>query len=151
MSNEGKDNLGYIGENKKSNEDDIQPPTSNYDGGINDNEPNTNPIVDVMSADFITKPFSIAAGTAKIPHSKFNPFRKKSGLLNVLAKQSKVSLIIINLKKCINFLTDPLGLNPIILKFILYLYREVALWQKMVIFEQRLIARKMIACFRANT
>ena len=59
MSNEGKDNLGYIGENKKSNEDDIQTPTSNYDGGINENEPNTNPIVDVMSADFITKPFSI--------------------------------------------------------------------------------------------
>ena len=102
MSNEGKDNLGYIGENKKSNEDDIQTPTSNYDGGINESEPNTNPIVDVMSADFITKPFSIAAGTAKIPHSKFNPFRKKSGLLNVLAKQSKVSLIVINLKKCIN-------------------------------------------------
>ena len=51
---------------------------------------NFNPVVDVLSSDIITKPFSIAAGSAKIPHSIFNLFRKKSGLLNVLARQAKV-------------------------------------------------------------
>ena len=53
-----------------------------------------NPVMDVLSADIVTKPFCIAAGAAKDPNAKFNPFRKKSGLLNVLAKQAKVWSVI---------------------------------------------------------
>jgi hypothetical protein len=101
MSNEGTLNFGYIKEGNKK--------TSDLDPGVNDvtttsspSGPNPcstdsqnkdglpNPVMSIFSADIIAKPFSIAAGSAKIPRSKFNPFRKKSGLLNVLAKQSKV-------------------------------------------------------------
>ena len=98
MADSGKDNLGYIGENKIQNVEDNEKTSSksnkdapvNYQGDSEIDDPNTSPIMDVLSADIVMKPFSIAAGSAKIPHSKFNPFRKKSGLLNVLAKQAKV-------------------------------------------------------------
>ena len=101
MSNEGSLNFGYIKEGSKK--------TADIDPGVNDvaitpshagrnpcstDSPNEdclpNSVLDVFAADIVAKPFSIAAGSAKIPHSKFNPFRKKSGILNVLAKQSKV-------------------------------------------------------------
>lgn len=98
MAESGKDNLGYIEEIKKHNVEDDEETSSksnkdasaSYNGDSEIADPNTSPIVDVLSADIVMKPFSIAAGSAKIPHSKFNPFRKKSGLLNVLAKQAKV-------------------------------------------------------------
>ena len=52
------------------------------------------PMGEVLSADIITKPFNVAAGSAKIPNAKFNPFkRRQSGILNVLAKQAKVYLL----------------------------------------------------------
>ena len=44
-------------------------------------------MADFMSADILTKPFNFVSGNAT--KSRFNPFRKKkSGLLNVLAKQA---------------------------------------------------------------
>lgn len=104
MSDEGNLNLGYMNEGAKKRatvkdvgadgrnttaRDSESPPTPTLtDDKTETNNPN--PVVDVLSADIIAKPFSIVAGSAKIPHSKFNPFRKKSGLLNVLAKQAKV-------------------------------------------------------------
>ena len=53
---------------------------------------NTNPLADFMSADILTKPFNFVAGSAT--KSRFNPFRKKSGLLNVLARQSTKNRIV---------------------------------------------------------
>ena len=104
MSDEGNLNLGYMNEGAKKratvknvgsdrrnvSEIDSQSPhiPTSTDDMTADN--NLSPVVDVLSADIISKPFNIVAGSAKIPHSKFNPFRKKSGLLNVLAKQAKV-------------------------------------------------------------
>ena len=101
MSNEGTFNFGYIKEgNIKATDqgpgvNDVTitssqsgPNPCSTDSQNDDCQPN--PVMDVFSADIVAKPFSIAAGSAKIPHSKFNPFRKKSGILNVLAKQSKV-------------------------------------------------------------
>ena len=109
MSGIGEENLGYTGETKRYNVEDVggaasSSTTDDKDASSknisdpNVDEVNTNPIVDVLSADFITKPFSIVAGSAKIPNSRFNPFRKKSGLLNVLAKQGKVISIPIKLQ-----------------------------------------------------
>ena len=49
-----------------------------------DGEPN--PLADFMSADILAKPFNFVSGNTK--RSRFNPFRKKSGLLNVLARQA---------------------------------------------------------------
>ena len=60
-----------------------------------DDEPsdvNTNPLADFMSADILAKPFNFVAGSAT--KSRFNPFRKKSGLLNVLARQSTKNRIV---------------------------------------------------------
>ena len=116
MSGIGEENLGYTGETKRYNVEDVggaassstkddkdassrnKDTSSKNISDPNVDEVNTNPIVDVLSADFITKPFSIVAGSAKIPNSRFNPFRKKSGLLNVLAKQGKVISIPIKLE-----------------------------------------------------
>ena len=109
MSGIGEENLGYTGETKRYNVEDVggaassstkedKDASSRNISDPNVDEVNTNPIVDVLSADFITKPFSIVAGSAKIPNSRFNPFRKKSGLLNVLAKQGKVISIPIKLQ-----------------------------------------------------
>ena len=39
-----------------------------------------------ISGDMLAKPFTFVSGNTK--KSRFNPFRKKSGLLNVLARQS---------------------------------------------------------------
>ena len=39
-----------------------------------------------ISGDLLAKPFTFVSGNTK--KSRFNPFRKKSGLLNVLARQS---------------------------------------------------------------
>ena len=101
MSEIGADNLGYTEETKKYKKEDVGGAAKNTsDPDVDD--VNTHPIVDVLSADIITKPFSIVAGSAKIPHSKFNPFRKKSGLLNVLAKQSKVIIIITKFEQSTN-------------------------------------------------
>ena len=97
MSDEGNLNLGYVKEGAKKRpavqnvaaRDSGSPQTvTSTDETTEDTKPN--PVVDVLSSDILTKPFSIVAGSAKIPHSKFNPFRKKSGLLNVLARQAKV-------------------------------------------------------------
>ena len=51
-----------------------------------------NPLADFMSTDILTKPFNFVAGNAT--KSRFNPFRKKSGLLNVLARQSTRNRIV---------------------------------------------------------
>ena len=101
MSNEGTFNLGYIKEGNRKAADvdhaanDVTTTTLNSAPNPCSTEPENidcmpNPVLDVFSADIVAKPFSIAAGSAKIPNSKFNPFRKKSGILNVLAKQAKV-------------------------------------------------------------
>ena len=100
MSNEGTFNLGYIKEgNRKAADIDhaANITTTTLNPGPNPCSTESenvdcmpNPVLDVFSADIVAKPFSIVAGSAKIPHSKFNPFRKKSGILNVLAKQAKV-------------------------------------------------------------
>ena len=55
-------------------------------------EVNPNPLADFMSADILTKPFNFVSGSAT--KSRFNPFRKKSGLLNVLARQSTKNRIV---------------------------------------------------------
>ena len=97
MSDEGNLNLGYTKEGAKKSPvvqnavttDSESPQTLTSTDEMTENT-KPNPVVDVLSADILTKPFSIVAGSAKIPHSKRNPFRKKSGLLNVLAKQAKV-------------------------------------------------------------
>lgn len=54
--------------------------------------PEANPLADFMSTDILTKPFNFVAGSAT--KSRFNPFRKKSGLLNVLARQSTRNRIV---------------------------------------------------------
>ena len=45
-----------------------------------------NPLADFMSGDILAKPFTFVSGNTK--KSRFNPFKKKSGLLNVLARQA---------------------------------------------------------------
>ena len=42
--------------------------------------------ITIFSGDILAKPFTFVSGNTK--KSRFNPFRKKSGLLNVLARQS---------------------------------------------------------------
>lgn len=49
-----------------------------------DQEEEANPLA--MAGDMLAKPFTFVSGNTK--KSRFNPFRKKSGLLNVLARQS---------------------------------------------------------------
>ena len=99
MSSEGSFNLGYMTEGAKKSTEAMNVDINGHNVTKKESQSsqtpmssgdNLNPMADVLSADIITKPFSIAAGSAKIPHSKFNPFCKKSGLLNVLAKQAKV-------------------------------------------------------------
>lgn len=101
MSDHGKLNLGYIKEDgKQLNDADkchLDDTTKSKPSGLASNfteskieDIQLNPVMDVLRADIISTPFSIVAGSAKIPHSKFNPFRKKSGLLNVLSNQAKV-------------------------------------------------------------
>lgn len=51
-----------------------------------------NMMADFISADILTKPFNFVSGN--VSKSRFNPFRKKSGLLNVLAKQSTRNRIV---------------------------------------------------------
>ena len=51
-----------------------------------------NPMADFLSTDILTKPFNFVGGNAT--KSRFNPFRKKSGLLNVLARQSTRNRIV---------------------------------------------------------
>ena len=111
MSTDGIPNLGYLnGENYSNTEGvktsdvdianyqnknlavdevDVAQPLPPSEAEAEYKHPNY-PVVDVLGADILTKPFSIAAGSAKISHTKFSPFRKKSGMLNVLKKQSKV-------------------------------------------------------------
>ena len=84
MSDKGNFNQAYVQENTKKS----------ADAGHDSMKDSVNPVMDVLSADIVTKPFCIAAGAAKDPNTKFNPFRKKSGLLNVLAKQAKVMSVI---------------------------------------------------------
>ncbi|CAB4058528.1 KCNJN [Lepeophtheirus salmonis] len=51
-----------------------------------------NSIADFVSADIITKPFNFVSGNVR--KARFNPFRKKSGLLNVLARQATRNRIV---------------------------------------------------------
>ena len=102
MSDKGNFNQAYVQENTKKSAADAGHDVSNK--SFQSNKPSystednmkdsVNPVMDVLSADIVTKPFCIAAGAAKDPNAKFNPFRKKSGLLNVLAKQAKVWSVI---------------------------------------------------------
>ena len=89
MSDKGNFNQAYVQESTKKSAD------AGHDVTKKDNmKDSVNPVMDVLSADIVTKHFCIAAGAAKDPNTKFNPFRKKSGLLNVLAKQAKVWSVI---------------------------------------------------------
>lgn len=49
-------------------------------------------MADMMAADVISKPFSFVGG--QVSQKSFNPFRKKSGLLNVLAQQASKKRIV---------------------------------------------------------
>ena len=49
-------------------------------------EDEPNPLADFMSGDLLAKPWTVISGNTKKPW--YNPFRKKSGLLNVLARQA---------------------------------------------------------------
>ena len=97
MSDKGNFNQVYVQENTKKSADgsneSFQSTKRSYSAEENMKD-SVNPVMDVLSADIVTKPFCIAAGAAKDPNTKFNPFRKKSGLLNVLAKQAKVWSVI---------------------------------------------------------
>ena len=96
MSDKGNFNQAYVQENTKKSADakqSFQSTKPSYSAEENMKD-SVNPVMDVLSADIVTKPFCIAAGAAKDPNTKFNPFRKKSGLLNVLAKQAKVMSVI---------------------------------------------------------
>ena len=97
MSDKGNFNQAYVQENTKKSADgsneSFQSTKRSYSAEENMKD-SVNPVMDVLSADIVTKPFCIAAGAAKDPNTKFNPFRKKSGLLNVLAKQAKVMSVI---------------------------------------------------------
>ena len=97
MSDKGNFNQAYVQENLKKSADvsneSFQSTKRSYSAEENMKD-SVNPVMDVLSADIVTKPFCIAAGAAKDPNTKFNPFRKKSGLLNVLAKQAKVMSVI---------------------------------------------------------
>ena len=55
-------------------------------------EEEPNPLADFMSTDILAKPFNFVSGN--VSKSRFNPFRKKSGLLNVLARQATKNRII---------------------------------------------------------
>eukprot|EP00095_Tigriopus_kingsejongensis_P004647 maker-scaffold29_size597861-snap-gene-3.9 protein:Tk04647 transcript:maker-scaffold29_size597861-snap-gene-3.9-mRNA-1 annotation:"g protein-activated inward rectifier potassium channel 3-like isoform x3" len=57
-----------------------------------DEEDTPNLMADFISADILTKPFNFVSGN--VSKSRFNPFRKKSGLLNVLSKQSTRNRIV---------------------------------------------------------
>jgi len=57
----------------------IQQVPINFGEAIVENEPN--PLADFMSTDILAKPFNFVSGN--VSKSRFNPFRKKSGLLNV--------------------------------------------------------------------
>ena len=97
MSDKGNFNQVYVQENTKKSADgsneSFQSTKRSYSAEENMKD-SVNPVMDVLSADIVTKPFCIAAGAAKDPNTKYNPFRKKSGLLNVLAKQAKVWSVI---------------------------------------------------------
>ena len=54
--------------------------------GESQSDPDANPLADFMSGDILAKPFTFVSGNTK--KSRFNPFKKKSGLLNVLARQA---------------------------------------------------------------
>jgi len=62
-----------VGEEEDDEDDETPPPVANS-------------MADFMSADILAKPFNFVSGNVR--KSRFNPFRKKSGLLNVLAKQA---------------------------------------------------------------
>jgi len=66
---------------------------------VDDDEPN--PLADFMSGDLMAKPFTYVKKTEK----SFNPFRKKSGLLNVLARTSTKNRICTK-KGELNLFTD---------------------------------------------
>ena len=57
---------------------------------VQDGQPNS--MADFVSSDILTKPFNFVSGN--VSKTRFNPFRKKSGLLNVLAKQSTRNRIV---------------------------------------------------------
>merc|ERR1711971_1532803 len=73
--------VGYITQLDKDGNPQLVP--IKFEGEAED-EPN--PLADFMSGDILAKPFTFVSGNTK--KSRFNPFRKKSGLLNVLARQS---------------------------------------------------------------
>ena len=61
------------------------------DDGIEDEEKHN--VFEFMSADILAKPFNFVSGSTS--RNRFNPFRKKkSGLLNVLAKQATRSRLV---------------------------------------------------------
>ncbi len=68
----------------------IQQVPINFGEAIVENEPN--PLADFMSTDILAKPFNFVSGN--VSKSRFNPFRKKSGLLNVLARQATKNRIV---------------------------------------------------------
>ena len=57
---------------------------------LEDGAPNS--MADFISSDILTKPFNFVSGN--VSKARFNPFRKKSGLLNVLAKQATRNRIV---------------------------------------------------------
>ena len=59
---------------------------------VDDSAGATNSMADFVSSDILTKPFNFVSGN--VSKARFNPFRKKSGLLNVLAKQATRNRIV---------------------------------------------------------
>ena len=68
----------------------IQQVPVNFSEVAEETEPN--PLADFMSTDILAKPFNFVSGN--VSKSRFNPFRKKSGLLNVLARQATKNRIV---------------------------------------------------------
>ena len=68
----------------------IQKVPINFAEAAVEDEPN--PLADFMSTDILAKPFNFVSGN--VSKSRFNPFRKKSGLLNVLARQATKNRIV---------------------------------------------------------
>lgn len=68
------------------------PDSASAGDGTASEAPPTNSMADFISADILTKPFNFVSGNVR--KTRFNPFRKKSGLLNVLAKQATRNRIV---------------------------------------------------------
>ena len=67
-------------------------PTKSVLDDDDDHAGGANSMADFVSSDILTKPFNFVSGN--VSKARFNPFRKKSGLLNVLAKQATRNRIV---------------------------------------------------------